>query len=161
MLWCFRNTGLYSEHERVKGNAIGVSSLCKVHDSGWLIVQQVCCTLSRVSSRIQHKGQRKLLDVSEVGSNLTRCWFAVVRFAIIVVIIIRIMTEKKLYWLQGLKLLEFIDVPSSCPSNSPDHFWFSSSVATAVEIRQADHVAPSIRKSWQSLRRQAAVARSV
>jgi hypothetical protein len=32
---------------------------------------------------------------------------------------------------------------------------------TAVGIRHADHVAPSIRKSWQSLRRQAAVARSV
>jgi hypothetical protein len=32
---------------------------------------------------------------------------------------------------------------------------------TAVEIRHADHVAPSIRKSWQLLRRQAAVARSV
>jgi hypothetical protein len=32
---------------------------------------------------------------------------------------------------------------------------------TAVEIRHADHVAPSIRNSWQSLRRQAAVARSV
>jgi hypothetical protein len=32
---------------------------------------------------------------------------------------------------------------------------------TAVGIRYADHVAPSIRKSWQSLRRQAAVARSV
>jgi hypothetical protein len=32
---------------------------------------------------------------------------------------------------------------------------------TAVEIRYADHVAPSIRKSWQSLRRQAAVSRSV
>jgi hypothetical protein len=32
---------------------------------------------------------------------------------------------------------------------------------TAVEIRHADHVALSIRKSWQSLRRQAAVARSV
>jgi hypothetical protein len=31
----------------------------------------------------------------------------------------------------------------------------------AVGIRHADHVAPSIRKSWQSLRRQAAVARSV
>jgi hypothetical protein len=28
-------------------------------------------------------------------------------------------------------------------------------------IRYADHVAPSIRKSWQSLRRQSAVARSV
>jgi hypothetical protein len=28
-------------------------------------------------------------------------------------------------------------------------------------IRHADHVAPSIRKSWQSLRRKAAVARSV
>jgi hypothetical protein len=27
-------------------------------------------------------------------------------------------------------------------------------------LRHADHVAPSIRKSWQSLRRQAAVARS-
>jgi hypothetical protein len=32
---------------------------------------------------------------------------------------------------------------------------------TAVGIRQADHVAPSICKSWQSLRRQAAVAQSV
>jgi hypothetical protein len=32
---------------------------------------------------------------------------------------------------------------------------------TAVGIRHADHVAPSIRKSWQSLRLQAAVARSV
>jgi hypothetical protein len=32
---------------------------------------------------------------------------------------------------------------------------------TAVGIRHADHVAPSIRKSWQSLRRQVAVARSV
>jgi hypothetical protein len=32
---------------------------------------------------------------------------------------------------------------------------------TAVGIRHADHVAPSIRKSWQPLRRQAAVARSV
>jgi hypothetical protein len=32
---------------------------------------------------------------------------------------------------------------------------------TAVGIRHADHVAPSIRKSWQSLRRQAAVARLV
>jgi hypothetical protein len=32
---------------------------------------------------------------------------------------------------------------------------------TAVGIRHADHVAPSIRKSWQSLRRQEAVARSV
>jgi hypothetical protein len=32
---------------------------------------------------------------------------------------------------------------------------------TAVGIRHSDHVAPSIRKSWQSLRRQAAVARSV
>jgi hypothetical protein len=32
---------------------------------------------------------------------------------------------------------------------------------TAVGIRHADHVAPSIRKSWHSLRRQAAVARSV
>jgi hypothetical protein len=31
----------------------------------------------------------------------------------------------------------------------------------AVGIRHADHVAPSIRTSWQSLRRQAAVARSV
>jgi hypothetical protein len=31
----------------------------------------------------------------------------------------------------------------------------------AVGIRQADYVAPSIRKSWQSLRRQGAVARSV
>jgi hypothetical protein len=32
---------------------------------------------------------------------------------------------------------------------------------TAVGIRHADHVAPFIRKSWQSLRRQAAVALSV
>jgi hypothetical protein len=32
---------------------------------------------------------------------------------------------------------------------------------TAVGIRHAEHVAPSIRKSWQSLRRQAAVAWSV
>jgi hypothetical protein len=32
---------------------------------------------------------------------------------------------------------------------------------TAVGIRHADHVAPYIRKSWQSLRRQAAVAWSV
>jgi hypothetical protein len=32
---------------------------------------------------------------------------------------------------------------------------------TDVEIRHADHVAPFIRKSWQSLRRQEAVARSV
>jgi hypothetical protein len=32
---------------------------------------------------------------------------------------------------------------------------------TAVGIRHADHVAPSIRKSWQSLCRQAAVARLV
>jgi hypothetical protein len=30
-----------------------------------------------------------------------------------------------------------------------------------VGIRHADHVAPLIRKSWQSFRRQAAVARSV
>jgi hypothetical protein len=32
---------------------------------------------------------------------------------------------------------------------------------TAGGIRHADHVAPSIRTSWQTLRRQAAVARSV
>jgi hypothetical protein len=32
---------------------------------------------------------------------------------------------------------------------------------TAVGIRHADNVAPSISNSWQSLRRQAAVARSV
>jgi hypothetical protein len=32
---------------------------------------------------------------------------------------------------------------------------------TALGIRHADHVTPSFRKSWQSLRRQAAVARSV
>jgi hypothetical protein len=30
-----------------------------------------------------------------------------------------------------------------------------------VGLRCADHVTPSIRKSWHSLRRQAAVARSV
>jgi hypothetical protein len=32
---------------------------------------------------------------------------------------------------------------------------------TAVGIRHADHVAPFIRKSWQSFRRQATVARLV
>jgi hypothetical protein len=32
---------------------------------------------------------------------------------------------------------------------------------TAGGTRHADHVAPSIRTSWQSLRRQAVVARSV
>jgi hypothetical protein len=32
---------------------------------------------------------------------------------------------------------------------------------TTIGIRHGDHVAPSNRKSWQSLRRQAAVARSV
>jgi hypothetical protein len=32
---------------------------------------------------------------------------------------------------------------------------------TAVGIRHAEHVAPFIRTSWQSLRRQAAVAQSV
>jgi hypothetical protein len=32
---------------------------------------------------------------------------------------------------------------------------------TTVGIRHADNVAPSVRKSWQSLSRQAAVARSV
>jgi hypothetical protein len=32
---------------------------------------------------------------------------------------------------------------------------------TAGGIHHADHVAPSVRTSWQSLRRQAAVARSV
>jgi hypothetical protein len=32
---------------------------------------------------------------------------------------------------------------------------------TAVGIRHAVHVAPYIRKSWQSLRQQAAIARSV
>jgi hypothetical protein len=32
---------------------------------------------------------------------------------------------------------------------------------TGVGIRHADHVEPSIHKSWRSLRRQAAVARSV
>jgi hypothetical protein len=32
---------------------------------------------------------------------------------------------------------------------------------TAVGIRHADHVAPSIRKTWQSLCRQAVAARSV
>jgi hypothetical protein len=31
----------------------------------------------------------------------------------------------------------------------------------AVGIRHADHVAPFIRKSWQSLRREVAAARSV
>jgi hypothetical protein len=37
----------------------------------------------------------------------------------------------------------------------------STTENTAGGIRHADHVAPSIRKSWQSLRRQAAAARSV
>jgi hypothetical protein len=32
---------------------------------------------------------------------------------------------------------------------------------TAVGIRHTDHVAPSIRKSWQPLRREVAVTRSV
>jgi hypothetical protein len=32
---------------------------------------------------------------------------------------------------------------------------------TAIGIHHTDHMAPFIRKSWQSLRRQAAVARSV
>jgi hypothetical protein len=32
---------------------------------------------------------------------------------------------------------------------------------TAAEICHAEHLAPSIRRNWQSLRRQAAVARSV
>jgi hypothetical protein len=32
---------------------------------------------------------------------------------------------------------------------------------TVLGIRHSDHMAPSIRKSWQLLRRQAAVARSV
>jgi hypothetical protein len=36
-----------------------------------------------------------------------------------------------------------------------------SLVSTTEELLDADHVEPSIRKSWQSLRRQAAVARSV
>jgi hypothetical protein len=38
-------------------------------------------------------------------------------------------------------------------------YWVNEN--TAVGIRHADHVAPSIRKSWQLLRQQAAVARSV
>jgi hypothetical protein len=33
--------------------------------------------------------------------------------------------------------------------------------STAVGFRHVDHVAPSISKSWQSLRRQTEVARSV
>jgi hypothetical protein len=47
---------------------------------------------------------------------------------------------------------------------SPGNFWPKIrwlSEITAVGIRHADDVAPSLRKSWQSLRRQAAVARSV
>jgi hypothetical protein len=39
------------------------------------------------------------------------------------------------------------------------HVWKTEN--TAVGIRHADHVAPSIRKSWQSLRLQTAVSRSV
>jgi hypothetical protein len=39
------------------------------------------------------------------------------------------------------------------------HVWKTDN--TAEGIRHADHVAPFIRKSWQSLRRQAAIARSV
>jgi hypothetical protein len=42
-----------------------------------------------------------------------------------------------------------------------ENFQTAGTENTAVGIRHADHVAPSIRKSWQSLRRQAAVARSV
>jgi hypothetical protein len=52
-----------------------------------------------------------------------------------------------------------IDVPSNTIiiGSTP----VKKSENTAVGIRHADHVAPFIRKSWQSLRRQAAVAQSV
>jgi hypothetical protein len=48
---------------------------------------------------------------------------------------------------------ELLDRKVVAPVQKPEN--------TAVGIRHADHVAPSIRKSCQSLRRQAAVARSV
>jgi hypothetical protein len=48
---------------------------------------------------------------------------------------------------------ELLDIKVAAPVWKPEN--------TAVGIRHADHVAPSIRKSWQSLRQQAAVARSV
>jgi hypothetical protein len=51
---------------------------------------------------------------------------------------------------------------SGDPGSIPGTTRFSEKAEnTAVGIRHADHVAPSIRKSWQSLRRQATVARSV
>jgi hypothetical protein len=43
-------------------------------------------------------------------------------------------------------------------------FWliqFCQDIKFSLGIRHANHVAPFIRKSWHSLRRQAAVARSV
>jgi hypothetical protein len=48
---------------------------------------------------------------------------------------------------------ELLDKKVAAPVYKPEN--------TAVGIRHADHVAPSIRKSWQSLRREAAVAWSV
>jgi hypothetical protein len=46
---------------------------------------------------------------------------------------------------------ELLDRKVTAPVYKPEN--------TAVGIRHADHVAPLIHKSWQSLRRQAAVAR--
>jgi hypothetical protein len=48
---------------------------------------------------------------------------------------------------------ELLDVKVAAPVYKTEN--------TAVGIRHADHVAPSISKSWQSLLRQAAIARSV
>jgi hypothetical protein len=48
---------------------------------------------------------------------------------------------------------ELLDRKAATPVQKPENM--------AVGIRHADHVAPSFRKNWQSLRRQAAVARSV
>jgi hypothetical protein len=42
-----------------------------------------------------------------------------------------------------------------------DYISVKKSENTVVGIRHADHVEPCIRKNWQQLRRQAAVARSV
>jgi hypothetical protein len=61
-------------------------------------------------------------------------------------------TRKKKYWVVSTTE-ELLDRKVAAPVYKTEN--------TAVGMRHADHVAPSIRKSWQSLRRQAAVARSV
>jgi hypothetical protein len=48
---------------------------------------------------------------------------------------------------------ELLDRKVAAPVSKPEN--------TAVGIRHADHVTHSMRNSWQSLRRQAVVARSV